>query len=175
MPSLPDVLGSWRGFYSLVGEGSATMVALLFVAASIASERFRNSRSPAIRMFLSASVVHFCGLLAISLVVLAPIVDWLVAGGLVVACGLFGLGYYGLAWRDAVRDGLARRIDLEDRVWYAVLPSVGYLLETAAGVMLVCAADAGVIVLAVSTGLLLAVGIHNAWDITIWSITRPRE
>jgi hypothetical protein len=24
-------------------------------------------------------------------------------------------------------------------------------------------------------GILLVIGIHNAWDITVWSITRPRD
>jgi hypothetical protein len=35
--------------------------------------------------------------------------------------------------------------------------------------------DAGCVVLAASLGALLLVGIHNAWDITIWTITRRRE
>jgi hypothetical protein len=54
-----------------------------------------------------------------------------------------------------------------------VLPIVGYLLETAAGVglwmQLVCALPT----LAVAVGFLLIVGVHNAWDITVWSISRP--
>jgi hypothetical protein len=35
--------------------------------------------------------------------------------------------------------------------------------------------DMGVAALALSMGMLLMVGIHNAWDITVWSITRRRE
>jgi hypothetical protein len=75
----------------------------------------------------------------------------------------------------AERDGLAARIDLEDRVWYAVLPVVAYLFVAASGIMLALRAEAGWMSLAVSLGALLLVGIHNAWDITVWSITRRRE
>jgi hypothetical protein len=35
--------------------------------------------------------------------------------------------------------------------------------------------DVGCMALALSLGLLLVVGIHNAWDITLWSITRRQE
>jgi hypothetical protein len=74
-----------------------------------------------------------------------------------------------------VRDGLSKSIDLDDKVWYAALPLVGYLLETAAGIALALQSDMGVAALALSMGMLLMVGIHNAWDITVWSITRRRE
>jgi len=30
-------------------------------------------------------------------------------------------------------------------------------------------------VLAVAMGAMLLVAIHNAWDITVWSVTRRRE
>ncbi len=88
---------------------------------------------------------------------------------------LVGIGYCGLVWRDAARDGLAAKIDLEDRTWYALLPVVTYLGEAAAGVLLGMQRAEGWTVLAVSLTLLLVAGIHNAWDITVWSITRRRE
>jgi hypothetical protein len=61
-----------------------------------------------------------------------------------------------------------------DRVWYAVLPVVGYLCETGSGVTLALRLNLGCAVLALSVGMLLVVGIHNTWDITVWTITRPR-
>ena len=56
-----------------------------------------------------------------------------------------------------------------------VLPVVTYLGEAAAGVLLGMERAEGWAVLAVSLTLLLLAGIHNAWDITVWSITRRRE
>jgi hypothetical protein len=55
------------------------------------------------------------------------------------------------------------------------LPVVCYLFEAGSGVAFVLRSDWGCMALALSMGLLLLVGIHNAWDITLWSITRRRE
>ena len=71
-----------------------------------------------------------------------------------------------------MRDGLSKKLDREDFAWYAVLPVIGYLGETASGVILAMRLPPGCEALAASIGLLLVVGIHNAWDITVWSITR---
>jgi hypothetical protein len=173
--SLADALGRWHEFYMLLGTASATLVGLLFVAATVGSGVFTSGRLAALRVFLSASVIHFSTILIACLVVLAPGENWLSLGLMIAGCGVFGLAYYGLAWRDMQRDGLTKRIDLEDRIWYAALPVIGYLFETACGIALACRLNEACTALALSMGMLLIVGIHNAWDITVWSITRPRE
>jgi hypothetical protein len=175
MRALADVLARWHEFVTLLGTAAGTLVALLFVAATLASGVFSGDRRAPLRLFLSASVVHFSSVLVVSLILLAPVENWVLLGAMVVVCGLVGLAYYGVAWRDALRDGVAAAIDLEDRVWYAVLPVVTYLCETASGVMLALRLEVGCAVLAASLGALLLVGIHNAWDITVWTITRRRE
>jgi hypothetical protein len=172
---LADALARWHEFYMLLGTASATLVGLLFVAATIGSGVFTPDRSAPSRLFLSASVVHFSGLLAVCLIVLIPLRDWVSFGTLVTACGLFGLGYYALTWRDTKRDGLSKAIALDDRMWYLVLPVVGYLFEAGSGVALINGLEPGCMALALSAGMLLVVGIHNAWDITLWAITRRRE
>lgn len=175
MPSLADALRAWHEFYTLLGTASATMVGLLFVAASVSSGVFTGERRAPLRVFLSASVVNFSLLLTSSLIVLAPVASWIWLGAIILVCGLFGLTHSCLAWRDTLRDGLIKAIDLEDRIWYIALPFIGYLLVAAAGVTLACRQYAGCALLAVSMGMLLGTGIHNAWDITIWIITRRRE
>ncbi len=172
MTQLTDALGPWHEFYSLVGEGSATLVGLMFVAASVSSGVFSLDRRAALRVFLSATLVNFSSILAASMVVLSPIGSWTVAGALIVACGLLGLTHTGLACRDAVRDGLLAKIDLEDRTWYLLMPLIGYLCEAGSGIALIMRMDHGCTVLGLSTAMLLLVGIHNAWDITVWTITR---
>jgi hypothetical protein len=174
--SLVDAFGQWHEFYALLGSASATLIGLLFVAATVGSGAFTPSRRAAQRVFLSASVVHFGSVLAVCLIILLPLRRWLTLGIMILGCGLFGLGYFGLTWRDTIRDGLSARIDLEDRIWYLVLPATGYLIEAGAGIAL--ALRQGIIgsaLLAASAAWLLIVGIHNAWDITIWSVTRTRD
>jgi hypothetical protein len=173
--SVADALRSWHEFYALLGTASATMVGLLFVAASVGSGVFTPGRRAALRVFLSASVVNFSLVLAASLIVLAPITSWPWLGAPILVCGLFGLTHSCLAWRDSLREGLIHSIDLEDRIWYLALPIVGYVCMATSGVLLIDALELGCAVLAVSIGLLLGIGIHNAWDITIWIITRRQE
>ena len=175
MQSLSQTLAPWHDFYTLLGEASATLTGLLFVAASVGSAIFAQSSLGALRMFLSASVVQFASILSGSLIVLAPLRRWEQAGALVLVCGLLGLLYSGLAWRTAVRDGVHTKIDLEDRLWYAVAPAVGYLIEAFAGLALMLRMGAGCLALAIAVCVLLVAAIHNAWDITIWSVTRKRE
>ena len=172
MESLHDVMTEWHDFFVLLGTAAGTLVGLLFVAATVSSGVFSLERRAPLRMFLSATVVHFSSVLVLSLVVLGPIENWSLLGVLVLAGGLLGIAYCGLVWRDARRDGLSAAIDLEDRVWYVVLPVAIYLCEVASGVMLAVGSAAGGVALAVALTLLLVVGIHNAWDITIWTVTR---
>jgi hypothetical protein len=172
MQTLPPALAPWHEFYGLLGEASATMVGLLFVAASVGAGVFSQNRRGALRIFLSASVVQFGCILAGCLIVLAPVPRWDYLGGLILACGVFGLGYSAIAWRDTVHDGLSARIDLEDRIWYAVAPALGYGLQAAAGVAFILQHEFACAVLAGAMATLLLVAIHNAWDITVWTITR---
>jgi hypothetical protein len=172
MQPLPPTLVPWHEFYGLLGQASATMVGLLFVAASVGAGIFSQSRRGALRMFLSASVVQFGCILAGCLVVLAPVPRWDYLGALIAACGFLGLAYSAIAWRDAVRDGLSARIGLEDRIWYAVAPALGYCLQVAAGIAFILQQHFACAGLAAAMAALLLVAIHNAWDITVWSITR---
>lgn len=175
MTPMPDVLAPWHEFYTLLGTASATMVALLFVAASVAAGVFTPNRRAPLRVFLSASVVHFSSVLAASLIILVPLDSRAVLGGLIIACGMFGLTYSCLAWRDTVREGLNASIDLEDRTWYVLLPVVAYLFELGSGATMLWRTRDGCASLAVAMGMLLIIGVHNAWDITVWTITRRRD
>ena len=117
MPPLAVALAPWHEFYILLGTASATMIGLLFVAATVGSGVFTSGRRAALRVFLSASVVNFSNILASSLIVVSPVRNWTLFGVLITGCGVFGLAHSGLAWRDTLRDGLIASIDLEDRTW----------------------------------------------------------
>ena len=166
MSPSPDAFASWHDFYILLGTASATLVGLLFVAASVSAGVFTSDRRAPLRVFLSACVVNFSLILASCLIVLLPATGRLWSGVMILAGGTFGLAHSGLALRDTFRDGLITAIDLEDRVWYIALPVVGYLGVAAAGVVLALRMDVGPAALAASVGLLLVIGIHNAWIIT---------
>jgi hypothetical protein len=175
MTPLSQSLAPWHDFYTLLGAASATMIGLLFVAVSVGSGVFTENRRGALRMFLSASVVQFGSVLTGCLLVLAPLQHWMVLGAAVMVCGSFGVVFSAMAWRDVARDGIVVKIDLEDRVWYALAPAIGYLIEVAAGMAMLLRRDAGCTALAVAMGTMLVVAIHNAWDITVWTVTRRKD
>lgn len=171
---VPDAnFEAWHEFYSLTGTASATLVGLLFVAASVGSGVWE--RPAALRVFLSATVVHFSSILIVSLIAIAPLRSERITGVLIAAEALVGILYCGLVLRDLVREGLGASIDLEDRLWYAALPVVGYLLMALSGALSAVPIRISSLVLAASAALLLIVGIRNAWDITVWVVTRRRS
>jgi hypothetical protein len=151
------------------------MVGLLFVAVSVGTGVFSIDRPAPLRVFLSASVVHFGSILAACLIMTAPVPYWLLIGLMIASCGGFGLIYSAIAWHGSVRDGMAARIDLEDRVWYIVLPILSYLSEALSGIALALDVRPAAATLALSLGGLLVTAIHNAWDITVWTAMRKRE
>jgi hypothetical protein len=172
MPPLADFLTEWRDFYIMLGTASATLVGLLFVAVAAGSSVFTKDRHPGLRAFLSPSVVHFTSVLASCLLAATPLRRWLLLGLLIGAVGAFGLVYSTLVWRSMLRHGFTTTIDLEDRIWYAALPAVGYALMSAAGVTLALRSEPGFDLLALGMGLLVLVGIRNAWDMTVWAVIR---
>jgi hypothetical protein len=175
MQSPHQFLDAWHDFFMLLGTAAGTLVGLLFFAATIGAGVFSSNRQAPLRVFLSTSVVHFTVVLTVSMIILAPITNATLLGVLVLVCGLTGLIYYGVALRDAGRDGLMGNMDLGDRVWYAVLPVLAYLAGTAAAILLIARRQSGSGVLAATAAMLLLVGIHNAWDIMAWTMTRRQE
>ena len=172
MPPLSDALGPWHDFYIMLGTASATLIGLLFVAASVAPGVFSAERPHAMRVFLSPSVVHFTSILMVCLVVIAPIRNHMPLVLLLGAEALFGLGYCVFVWRNMIRSGLSASLDLTDRTCYAALPAVGYACITAAAIMFESRAETGCLLLPLGTCSLLLVGIRNAWDITSWTVMR---
>jgi len=170
-----EAVRPWHDLFMLIGTASATLVGLLFVAVSVGSGTDRPKNDVGLRTFISPSVVHFSCVLAACVTAVAPCRSWLPAGLLIVADGLFGVVYSGLVWRNMVRHGLNAAIDLEDRMWYAIVPAVGHAAVAVAGLTLLLQSDTGCGLLALATGLLLLAGIRNAWDITTWTVLRRSQ
>lgn len=165
----------WHDFYALIGTASATLVGLMFVAASVGTGVFTHERQAGMRTFLSPTVVAFSTVLATSLLGVLPASDPRVLAGFVGGMGLLGLAYSWRVWRRMVGSGIAAAIDHEDRVWYVVAPAAAYAVLAAAGAAIRFAPDAAGAVLAAAACLLLLAGIRNAWDMTTWVLLRRKE
>jgi hypothetical protein len=170
-PSLADLLHAWRDFYALVGAASATLVGLLFVAASIGSSTFREEHRTPLNSFLTPTVVHFAAVLFTCILGCMPSQSWRSFGGLLGAGWLLGLIYCAsIVFRLIIRRRF--KVDLSDRIFYAALPALGYLMMLVAAALLFLQWPAGVEVIAASLLILLFAGIRNAWDMTLWTATK---
>ncbi len=172
---LIDTLKPWQNFYTLIGTASATLVGLLFVAASVGSGVYTRDKDYALRVLLSPTVVHFSSILAACLVAMAPVHSWALTGALIGGQGVLGLAYALNVWRRSIVHGMMANFDFEDRLWYAIVPAFTYLFIIAAGWGFWRRSELGCQILAVGMCLLLLTGIRNAWDMTLWTVLRQRQ
>ena len=83
--SLADLLEAWHDFDLLIGTAAATLVGLMFVAASIGASVFMEKDRAAMKAFISPTVVHFSAVLVVAMVSLIPSHDWPALAGLLLA------------------------------------------------------------------------------------------
>lgn len=164
-------LSAWHDFYLLIGSAAGTLIGLTFVAASVgAGAAFTARRAANWQSFLTPTVLHFSAVLMACLIALAPLGG--MAGALLLGIGLVGAACGAGLWHDLRRRGLTRKLDATDRLLYVRLPIAAYALLAAASAVLLLHTGWGLPLLALALVLLLALGIRNAWDMTVWIATR---
>ena len=87
------------------------------------------------------------------------------------ATGIAGIIYSARVW---VQLFVRRRFDVDviDRVFYALIPVLGYLMVLVCAFLLLRERASSLDVLAAALITLLLAGIRNAWDMTIWIVIR---
>lgn len=172
--TLADALHQWHDFYLLIGAASATLIGLLFVAASVGTSYFNAEREAGLKAFLTPTVLHFTAVLTSCLIATVPTHTPISLGVLMTAEGVLGVGYATKLWMHMRRRGFASDIDVADRGWYVFAPFFAYLLMGVAGVDLARGVTPALDLLAATQALLLLIGIRNAWDMTVWIVIRSK-
>ena len=169
--SLADLIEDWHDFDLMVGTAAATLVGLMFVAASIGASIYTEKNRAGIQAFISPTVVHFASVLVLALIALVPTHEWLTLAGLLALVGVAGGLYSANLWMQLF---VRRRFDVDivDRLFYAALPLLGYLLLLLAAFFLLRQSQAGLDLLAAAQITLLLAGIRNAWDMMMWIAIR---
>lgn len=165
-----ELLHAWHDFYVFMGTAAATLIGAMFVVASIGGGFLTRDRSPEIRAFLTPTTVHMTTILLGSALMLAPGLE---APSLLMpisAAGIAGLVYSGLVAARLLR----RKIDVGDRLWYAVVPFLGYGMMLAAAVLIARWSPASLDTLAIAVVVLLVASIRNAWDLILFFVAQPR-
>jgi hypothetical protein len=169
--SFAELVEDWHDFDVLVGTAAATLVGLMFVAASIGASVFTEKDRAALKAFISPTVVHFTTVLVIAVVALVPTHEWHTLASLLALVGIAGAIYSINVWIELF---IHRRfnVDVVDRLFYAAIPLVGHLLLLLAAFFLWRQSEAGLDLLAAGQATLLLAGIRNAWDMMIWIMIR---
>jgi hypothetical protein len=164
-------LSEWHDFYVLIGTVAVTIIGAMFVVASIASAYLTPERLTRGRLFLSPIVTH------LSTVVLgcaAAMVPQLNTTSFALIFGLGGVlgGFYSA--RIAARVDWAG-LDVDDRLFYAVVPVIGYLFMISAMILVLTQSPWSLDMLATALAILVIAGIRNAWDLTLYFAAMTRD
>ncbi len=159
------MLEHWHEFYGLLGTAAAALVALLFVAASIATGRLSARRGSPTRTFTSPVLVHYTYVLFVSLVALVPVNTDISLAVIVGISAAAGLAY---AIFLMVRVLRSNATDIDDRLAYGAGPPVAYAAALAGAVLIGTRSEIGPPLLAGGLILLILVNIRNSWDLTVF-------
>jgi hypothetical protein len=172
----PKGLADWGAFYTLTGTSAAALVGLMFVVITIvtSSEVRQATTRTGVGTFSTPTVVHFAVAMIISALLAAPWPSLVFPAMLLVFIGLLGISYLcTLISRQRSLDTYSP--DIEDWVWFTILPLVAYALICGGGVFLAVGRSAGPFAYAAGVLLLMVIGIHNAWDVVTFLIVRDDE
>jgi len=175
-----SLLAGWDNFYVIIGSAAGGLTGLTFVVIALARDSAQGVRPSGLGAFVTPTIVHFCGVLALAAFMSMPHQR---AGTVSIGLGLGG--FAGVAYGGSIGANM-RRISAgstpyipvrEDWIWNVILPTAAYAALTAMAVLLwdrvTAAAMYGVAVLALA---LLFISIRNLWDIAVWiSTERSRE
>jgi hypothetical protein len=166
-------LKEWHEFYVMLGAAAAALLALLFVAVSVAVGFVTNRSVRATRTFVSPVVVHFTTILTLSAVALAPPTWPLLTAAIIGIAGIVGVAVAAVATVHTFAHH-GRLIEPFDRFAYGVIPAIGQIGIVIAAGMMIEDNEASLHVLAGALLLLLLVSIRNAWDLVL-TIVREQE
>jgi hypothetical protein len=172
---MPDpsasVLTAWSNFFFMTGSSAAALTGLMFVVITLVTgDRRTGGTEEGISTYSTPTVMHFCAALLVSAVLSAPWRSFLVAGVLTAIAGLYGVIY---VLRVMYRASRHRRYkpDVEDWLWYSILPLLAYGAIFGGGIALARVPSNALFALASGVIALTFIGIRNAWDIVTFIAT----
>lgn len=154
----------WQNFYVIIGSAAGGLTGLQFVVmALIADMPLHAHDGEAAEAFATPTIVHFVAVLMLAASVVIPWHGLLPAAIAWGASGFAGVIYTAIVVRRMSRQAGYSPV-AEDWVFHALLPAAAYLGILLAAVFLQHHTRGALFGIAGTALLLLAVGIHNAWD-----------
>ena len=163
LPTEAPSFADWLNFYEIVGCSGGGLVGLQFVVIALIANVRSRPDSQAIHAFGTPNVVHFAATLMISAIMSMPWPSLFSTSVVIGICGIVGLGYSIAVFHRAGRQR-AYRPDLEDWLFYTIVPCVIYAELACAAVVLQFAGRIGLFMIAGAALGLLLIGLRNSWD-----------
>jgi hypothetical protein len=168
-------LAAWASFYVIVGSAAAVLTGLMAVAITLLPEtrqqRWSETMEADITVFGTSTIVHFCAVLLVAVLLSAP---WDHLSRVALLLGLAGLS--GVAYTLITTRRLRRRHgstpEGEVWVWYIVAPLVAYAALASAALLVASYPQRALFGMAAVLLVLLFVGLRNVWDVVIFMALR---
>ncbi len=162
MSELPE----WSDFLVVTAGSGAAILGASFIVATL--PRSLEDRRVGIHGFISPTVMHLGSLIAASAILAMPGL-----GRLGVLLTMGGMAVVGMAYAAIAMGRIwARRLDLDDRFWYALGPIAAYAALGSGAVLIWLRHIAGPDMVMGSLVALLVLGMRNAWDMASFFIMR---
>ena len=153
----------WESFYVIVGAAAGALIGVQFVVMTLIAENPPPRVHETGPAFATPTIVHFSAALLLSALVRIPWEGITAVAALWGVVGLSGVGY-SLVVARRMRKQTSYPPDLEDWVYFCLLPLAGYAVLVVCAILAPSRAHEALLGVAAAALLLLFIGIHNAWD-----------
>jgi hypothetical protein len=158
----PAALASWQNFWVIVGSSAGALTGLQFVVITLIIQARAIGGIRNIHAFGTPTVMHFCTALLIAAIMASPWQSLAILAGTLAACGVIGISYsIRVIWHARAA---SYEPDLEDRIWYIVLPFVAHSCFIVGAALIWADLPWSLAAVGIDALLFLLLGVHNAWD-----------
>jgi hypothetical protein len=167
-------LADWDNFYVITGPSAAGLTGLTFVVIALSADAKRaNERG--LRAYVTPIIVHFGAVLALAAYLSMPHQNVLALSVGFGVAGAAGLGYIAFIATKIAHISIDYVPVREDWIWNVLLPGFAYGVLLAAAFFIWRIPQASMYGVAAVSVLLMLIGIHNAWDIAVWTSLRKHD
>jgi hypothetical protein len=160
-------LAHWDTFCVIVGSAAGALIGLQFVVLTLIAQRPPVRGEEAGAAFATPTIVHFAAVLLVAVVLRMPWHSVTSVGGMCGIVGFAGVVYVAIVVRRMRTQGAYQPV-LDDWVYHAAVPFVGYVMLAISGLALPANEHDALFCIAAAALVLLFTGIRNAWDAIVY-------